>query len=359
MKKLVSILLILCMTAAALSGCNTNQTNENTDSKNETAGSDHSSDTADSTGTPTDLGDDSMTFGSSLDELNAYAGYFDGESLDITVECVSGTVGCYTLSGNTLTFTGIREDSVYAISGTLRGNIIIDIGDDYKFDLELKGVSLVSSTTNPITVLSGDEVSITAKSEYQNFIYDTRAEVDEADETVFSGAIHSAVDLEICGKGTLTVVSENNNGIHSKDDLQVKNLTLLVACKDNALKGNDSVEITDATTTLIATAGDGIKTTNSDISEKGNQRGTITISGGSHSIYAACDGLDAAYDVVIDQDDTRLNIYTDKYSNYSSEVTVVDEEQYYIRFTYNSYQYSVKYYNSDDDYCWVNAEYHS
>ena len=37
----------------------------------------------------------------------------------------------------------------------------------------------------------------------------------------------------------------------------------------------------------------------------------------------------------------------------------MDEDQYYIRFTYNSYQYSVKYYNSDDDYCWVNAEYHS
>lgn len=50
---------------------------------------------------------------------------------------------------------------------------------------------------------------------------------------------------------------------------------------------------------------------------------------------------------------------TDKYSNYSSEVTAVDEDQYYIRFTYDGYLYSVKYYNSDDDYCWVNAEYHS
>lgn len=119
------------------------------------------------------------------------------------------------------------------------------------------------------------------------------------------------------------------------------------------------MEITDATTTLIAAAGDGIKTTNTDFSEKGNQRGTISISGGSHTVYAACDGLDAAYNVVIDQDTTELNIYTDKYSNYSSEVTAVDEDQYYIRFTYDSYLYSVKYYNSDDDYYWVNAEYHS
>ena len=373
MKKLLCILLALGMMAAAISGCSkeptgtqtqaaSNSTTENNGSTapgKATTGSDNTNDSTGVTGTPADLGDDSMTFGSSLDELNAYAGFFEGDSTDITVDCISGTAGCYTLNGNTLTFTGVKEDTVYAISGTLRGSIVIDIGDDYKFDLELKGLSLVSSTTNPITVLSGDEVSITAKSEYQNYIYDTRAAVDEADETVFSGAIHSAVDLEICGKGELTVISENNNGIHSKDDLQVKNLTLLVACKDNALKGNDSVEITDAATTLIAAAGDGIKTTNSDISEKGNQRGTITISGGRHSVYAACDGLDAAYDVFVEQDTTQLNIYTDKYSNYSSEVTAVDEDQYYIRFTYNNYQYSVKYYNTDDDYCWVNAQYHS
>ena len=350
MKKLLCVLLTLCLVASAISGCGTGNGTKQT----EAAGSDHKTD-----GTPADLGDDSMTFGSSLDELNAYAGYFEEDSTAVTVDCVSGTAGCYALNGNTLTFTGVKEDTVYAVSGTLRGNIVIDIGDDYKFDLELKGLSLVSSTANPITVLSGDEVSITAKAEYQNYIYDIRAAVDSSDETVYSGAIHSAVDLEICGKGALTVISENNNGIHSKDDLQVKNLTLLVACTDNALKGNDSVEITDATTTLIAAAGDGIKTTNSDISEKGNQRGTITVSGGSHSIYAACDGLDAAYDVVVEQDSTQLNIYTDKYSNYSSEVTAVDEDQYYIRFTYNDYQYSVRYYNSDDDCCWVNAEYHS
>ena len=337
---------------------NTSTTAGNDTSGNETGNNDDSG-TATTPGTVTDLGDDSKTFGDSLDDLNAYAGYFEEDTADIVVECVSGTNGCYTLSGNTLTFTSISEDSVYSVSGTLKGNIVIDVGDNHKFDLELQGLSLVSNTTNPILVLSGDEVSITAKSEYQNYIYDIRAAVDENDETTYSGAIHSDVDLEICGKGELTVVSENNNGIHSKDDLQVKNLTLLVACMDNALKGNDSVEITEGTTTLIATQGDGIKTTNTDISEKGNQRGTISISGGNHSIYAACDGLDAAYNVKIDQDTTQLNIYTDKYSNYSSEVTAVDEDQYYIRFTYNSYQYSVKYYNSDEDYYWVNAEYHS
>ena len=310
-------------------------------------------------GTAADLGDDSSTFGDSLEALGAYAGYFEGQTENITVTCESGTPGCGILQNGVLTFTQIKEDSVYSVSGQLRGSIVIDVGDACKLDLELKGLSLVSDSTNPITVLSGDKVSITAKNGYENFIYDIRQALEETEDTVYSGAIHSEVDLEICGKGSLTVVSENNNGIHSKDDLEVKNLSLLVACGDNALKGNDSVTLESGTTTLIATKGDGIKTSNSDISQKGNQRGTIRILGGIHRIYAACDGLDAAYDVRIEGEETELSVFTDKYSNYSKEVTVVSEDVYYIRFTSSNYQYSVQYYNSDSDYYWVTAQYHS
>ena len=310
-------------------------------------------------GTTADLGDDNKSFGESLDDLGAYDGYFEGESTDIVVECISGTQGAYKLEGTTLTFTGVGEESVYSISGKLRGNIVIDVGESYKFDLELHGLSLVCNSTNPITVISGDEVAIKAKKDTKNYIYDMRSAIDSTDETLYSGAIHSDVDLEIGGKGELTLVSENNNGIHSKDDLQVKNLTLLVACIDNSLKGNDGVEIEGGNTTLIASGGDCIKTSNSDISEKGNQRGSISIVGGTHNLYAACDGIDAAYNATVDDSTTVLNIYTDKYSNYSKEVTATSSDANYIRFTSNAYYYSVKYYNSDTDYLWVNAEYHS
>ena len=310
-------------------------------------------------GTTADLGDDNKSFGESLDDLGAYDGYFEGESTDIVVECVSGTDKAYKLEGTTLTFTTIGEETVYSISGKLRGNIVIDVGEGHKLDLEFHGLSLVCNSTNPITIISGDEVAIKAKKDTKNYIYDMRAAIDETDETLYSGAIHSDVDLEIGGKGELTVVSENNNGIHSKDDLQVKNLTLLVACIDNSLKGNDGVEIEGGNTTLIASGGDCIKTSNSDISEKGNQRGSISIVGGTHNLYAACDGIDAAYNATVDDSTTVLNIYTDKYSNYSKEVTATSSDANYIRFTSNAYYYSVKYYNSDTDYVWVNAEYHS
>ena len=351
--KIKLIALLLCL-VFLLVGCG----NKDNGGTQENQGNPDSSETG-TQGEVADLGDDSKTFGESLDDLGAYAGYFEGESTDIVVECVSGTDKAYKLEGTTLTFTTIGEETVYSISGTFRGNIVIDVGDSYKFELELHGLSLVCNSTNPITVISGDEVAIKAKKDTKNYIYDMRSAIDTTDETLYSGAIHSDVDLEIGGKGELTVISENNNGIHSKDDLQVKNLTLLVACIDNSLKGNDGIEIEGGNTTLIASGGDCIKTTNSDISEKGNQRGSISIVGGMHNLYAACDGIDAAYNVSIDDITTVLNIYTDKYSNYSKEVTANSSDTNYIRFTSNAYYYSVKYYNSDTDYVWVNAEYHS
>ncbi|MBQ8382167.1 MAG: carbohydrate-binding domain-containing protein [Clostridia bacterium] len=277
----------------------------------------------------------------------------------LTITWISGTKNAYTISGNTVTFNAVSEKTVYAISGKLDGNIVIDVGDDYKFDLELTGVTITSDQTSPITVLSGDEVSITAKNGTDNYVYDNRAAIAADDTTQYAAAIYSLTDLEICGKGSLTVVSEHNKGIHTKDDLTVKNLTLSVTCTDNALKGNDSVTVESGTTTLIATAGDGIKTDNTDVSDKGNQRGSVEILGGTHNIYAACDGIDAAYNVVIDGDGTVVNIYTDKYSEYSEEVTAVSGSTYYVRYSGKNYKYSVKYTNSDGTYEWVNAEYHS
>jgi len=342
-----------------LSGCSGNTNDSGGTQENQPNKGNPDSSESGTKGEVTDLGDDSKTFGEDLEALGAYDGYFESASTDIDVKCVSGTDKAYKLEGTTLTFGAIGEETVYSISGTFRGNIVIDVGDNYKFDLELHGLSLACNSANPITVKSGDEVAIKAKKDSKNYIYDMRAAIDQADETLYSDAIHSDVDLEICGKGALTVVSENNNGIHSKDDLQVKNLTLFVACIDNALKGNDGVEIEGGDTTLIASGGDCIKTSKSDVSEKGNQRGNITITGGTHTLYAACDGIDAAYNVSVDDSATVLNIYTDKYSNYSKEVTATSSDVNYIRFTSNKYYYSVKYYNSDTDYVWVNAEYHS
>lgn len=93
-----------------------------------------------------------------------------------------------------------------------------------------------------------------------------------------------------------------------------------ITAVNNAVKGNDAVDIVSGNIIAISAKGDGIKTSNSSISNKGNQKGIVTITGGNIDVYAACDGIDAAYGVDI-SGDGNLNIYTDTYSEYSEEVT--------------------------------------
>ena len=280
-------------------------------------------------------------------------------STDYKITYVSGTKNAYTVSGNTITFNSISVASVYTISGSLNGNIIINTGDNYKFELQFSDFTLTSSNVNPITILSGDEVQLTAKKDTTNYIYDYRETVDSSNNSLYSAAIYSVVDLELAGKGKLEVYSKNNNGIHTKDDLDVKNLTLNVVCQDNALKGNDSVTIESGNIKLVSKVGDGIKTTNSHISSKENQKGYIDITGGVIEIYAACDGIDSSYDVTI-SGDANVSIYTDKYSGYSDEVTAVTKSIYYIKNSSNSYSYSIKYINSQtNESVWKNATYDS
>ena len=274
----------------------------------------------------------------------------------LSVTCSEGTDNCWNLNGKTLTFSGLTADTVCSISGEFDGQIVIDGGDDYKFELELQGVTLYNKEENPIIVLSGDKVTITAKKNSKNYIYDMREAISSEDSTACSSAIYAKCDLDLGGKGELIVISANNNGIHTKDDLGVKNLTLSVTCADNALKGNDGVNISGGVLTLIAKSGDGIKTTNSDVSSKGKQKGSVSLSGGTVTIYATCDGIDAAFDVEI-SDEAILNIYTDRYSPYSEDVEKSDEAEdvRYIRFTSKNYRYSIRYYNSESDFVWANA----
>ncbi len=200
-----------------------------------------------------------------------------------------------------MTFSGITEDTVYLISGTLSGNIVIDVGNDYDFKLGLNGISITSTRSAPIVCTSCDDLVIAAMSETVNTVTDGRQEQTSSD--AISSAVYSTCDLRVQGNGTLTVVSENNNGIHTKGDLTVRNLTLNVTCVDNALKGNDSVTIQSGRITLTAESGDGILTTSTDLNSKGVQRGTVTINSDKGDtvlvINAYCDGIDAAYDVVI------------------------------------------------------------
>ncbi len=308
------------------------------------------------------------TDGISNDELNTLMNdtskniEYDNSNLVVTKE--KGTE-CYSIEGNTIYFNEVTATTEYSISGNFSGNIVINPGDDYKFTLNLCGLIINSSTTNPIKILTGDKVTISAKADYNNYIYDNRDKVLDTDTVNDKGAIYAECDLELKGRGILNVISKNNNGVHTKDNLEIANLTLNVISIDNAIKGNDKVEISAGTINCIAKEGDCIKTSNSSLSNKNKQKGDIIITGGTLNLYAATDGIDAAHDAILSEDDNslNLNIYTDKYSDYSNNITYTSSTLY-LKVSMSSSlksstKFCVKFYNSDDDYTLVNATYYT
>ncbi|HBF15583.1 MAG TPA: hypothetical protein DDW30_07905 [Clostridiales bacterium] len=359
MKKnqLWSILPSLLLSAALLGSCaqtgNGGNGTNNSDSTNNNGGA--ITDDSTVTTVPIDTTAHNYAFVSQDGDSYTYRCDDCGESATVTVKCESGTAGCAKVEGNTLTLSGMTEDSVYSLSGVFYGNIVVEGNEACKIELELQGVTVNSAAECPLTVSGADEVTISAKKGTDNYLCDLREAV--TDEDAISAAVWTDCDLKLQGKGNLYVSSVANNGIHTKDDLKVKNLFLQVECEDNALKGNDSVTIESGTLILIARTGDGIKTTNSDLSSKGKQRGTVAITGGDVRIYAACDGIDAAYDVTVDESSATVNltVFTDKYSKYSKEVNTADESILYLRTTTSNYRYSLYFYD-DKGGTWCNAE---
>lgn len=243
----------------------------------------------------------------------------------------------------------INEELVFNFIGTYFGSMIFDVTQNNDLVIELNGFTITSEDNCPIHIISANNADISSKKSTQNYIYDNRESKIE-----LSSAIYSNSDLKLKGTGELTVVSINNNGIYSQDDLEIQKLTLYVSSIDNALKGNDEVLITSGNITLISKKGDGIKTSNSNLSSKGNQKGSVIIEDGIINIYAACDGIDAAFDVTISGG--VVNIYTDKYSEYSLDVPTTENNIYYIKATTTSYKYSIYYFNTINEGIWVNSD---
>ncbi len=269
----------------------------------------------------------------------------------------------------------VKENNVYTISlagdyilqGTLtEGQIIVNAGDDDKVNLILNGVTMSNSTDSVIKALNADRLSIKAVKGTTNEITDNRSVKTAEDELVGEGAINAKCDLTLTdygdGEQAILIVTGNyNNGVHCTKDLTIKKLNLTSKAVNNAIKGNNSITISSGTVKAISTSGDGLKTKDSNVTSKGNQKGTVTIEGGSVSIYASCDGIDSAYNV--DVLGGELNIYTNKYSQYTegviSDTTTVNYIKVKSSYYSTSYRYAFYFYNSDSDYAWVDASYYT
>ena len=259
-----------------------------------------------------------------------------------------------TKSGSTYTITCPGE---YELTGKLSdGQIIVNAGDSDEVKLILNNCSISCSYGAPILAENADKVIVNAEKGSYNVITDARTgdpdAASESDDNI-DAAIYAKCDLNISGTGTIIVSANYDNGIKTKDDLSIKKVTLKVEAYGNALKGNDSITIKSGSLILISTSYDGIKTENSGVSDKGNQKGTITIEGGSVDIYSAQDGISAAYDVEIktgEDGEPTVNVFTSTYAGSASQGS--STEKYLIiatsNYSKNSDYYAYLYNTSGD-----------
>lgn len=247
----------------------------------------------------------------------------DNYKTEITGEFSITSTDGSTITQNDSIYT-ITQAGEYTVTGLLsEGQIVVNADDNAEITIVLNGTSITCSNGSPIYIKNADNVKIKSEENTYNCIVDARTEADDNSDNSSSengnAAIYAACDLKLVGKGALSVTGNYNNGIQSKDDLSIKNVTIKVNAVNNAIKGNDEVAIESGEIIAISRKGDGIKTSNSSLSNKGKRKGNVIISGGNIDIYAACDGIDAAYGVDV-SGDGNLNIYTDTYSNYSEAV---------------------------------------
>jgi len=187
--------------------------------------------------------------------------------------------GGASLSGGVLT---INQSGSYLITGEFDGTIAVDVSKEKKVELCLNGawikggINVISAPKNVTIVACECSVNIVSES-------------SAADETTTKAAIYSKEDLKFKGTGALYVVSDNNRGIHSSDDIEISEISLYVISGGNGIHGKDSVTI-ESGSVYIKTGEDGIKTTNSEDEGKG----FVLISGGTVTIIAAEDGIQAS-----------------------------------------------------------------
>ena len=211
----------------------------------------------------------------------------------------------------------ISSEGVYRLSGVLEdGQIIVD-AEDGTVTLELAGTGISCGTGAPVCAFIAGKLKIKALQGTSNRISDERPKRTAESDSSPAGAVYAACDIEFTGEGELSISASFNNGIHSKDDIKISGIRLSVKAENNAVKGNDSVTIDSGDLKLVSLHGNGIKTENTGVSQKGRQRGNVGISGGSLEIFSACDGIDAAYDFIMSGDQTAVSVMTHSYSEFT------------------------------------------
>lgn len=221
---------------------------------------------------------------------------------------------CVTVEGGTVKITCGGE---YDFSGSYSGSdaqiFVATAKTDTTVYLNMKGLTLTNTVDAPIYIQKANKAFVVAKNGTTNTFSDASSRTKNYSYTNDNGesktdttgaCIYAKDDLTIKGEGTLIVKANYNNGIHTSNDLRVKNGIITVTAKNNGLKGKESVAISGGTIN-ITSEGDGIKSDTEDATDLASGKGSIEITGGEITITSAFDGLSANNAVTIAKGDSK------------------------------------------------------
>jgi len=201
---------------------------------------------------------------------------------------VGATNGGIAVNGSVVT---ISCGGNYYLNGTsTNGQVIVETpaGDSSNVYLYLNGVTLTNSTDAPIYVKNAEKTFLYMVAGTTNTFTDASTRPYGTDTA--SACIFSKDDLTLKGTGTLVVNGKYNNGIHSSNDLRIRDTPIInVTAVNNGIKGKQSVDIENGTITVTTTNGDAIKADSTGESGKDY----VNITGGSFTLKAGRDGIQA------------------------------------------------------------------
>lgn len=258
------------------------------------------------------------------------------------------------------TYDESKDEYTFVSSKTSYEQIYVN-APDKTIIIELNDNLVIENNYNsPIYVSSCDKVEISAKKNKTITVNDNRAQITEEDDSQGKGALFVYDgDLKLKGTGALTINAGYYNGIHCKDDVTIQKQTLTITAPHHGVRGNDSITIASGTID-IKCGKDGLSTKNSDISSKGNQKGDITINGGTITINADGDACASAHDVIFEElDNVAINYTanTGKYSSYSGTVPTLAENKFYLKMSSSIYSSGSYTYAAYIDGEWYPASY--
>ena len=187
----------------------------------------------------------------------------------------------------------ITAGGTFSISGTLDdGSVIVD-ADGQNVTLLLKGANINCSSSSAIYIYNAKSATVYVKEGTKNTLsdgstYTYKSTYASAAEEEPNACLYAKDDLIIAGSGSLTVKGNFNNGIVSKDTLQIENVSLTVTAKNNGINGKDFLSIKKATLKVTA-GGDALRSTN----DTDTSLGYIVIASSKLSLTSGEDGVQA------------------------------------------------------------------